>query len=194
MHHRLSSISFLQKEVTRCSAFAITAVMTKCDQLAFGWAAEIPSRAALATQDSEAIATLARELSELCPPAAPVLDDSPPLTEPLVEAIQSDRFGKSEYGLARPTPAEIHVLTEALADLLINLIEGFRQMEAWLVDPQCSDSARLYHERDVILLKYLHVVAVYCRDFGRGAADCLEAYARQRARSVGTSRECGNTS
>ena len=161
--------------------------MAEYEQLAFNWAIE--PRVTSSPPELHDIAALLREFEGLCAPASAVSSCSVSVAEPLQEAIEKGHFGRDEHGPIRPSPAETLALTGQLADLLINLIEGFRQVEAWLADPQCSDCARLYHERDAILLKYRRVLARYGRDFGSEAAEQLDAYARHNACSSVTSRD-----
>ena len=161
--------------------------MAEYEQLAFNWA--IDPRVTSPTPERHDIAVLLREFEGLCAPPSTVPNCSLSVAVPLREAIEEGHFGSDEHGPIRPSPADILALTEQLADLLINLIEGFRQVESWVGDPQCSDCARLYHERDAILLKYRRVLTRYGRDFGSEAAEQLDAYARHNACSSVTSRD-----
>ncbi len=48
----------------------------------------------------------------------------------------------------RPRPAEVRAITEHHAEHMISMLEGLRDLERSLRDSQCSDRARLYHEKD----------------------------------------------
>lgn len=100
-----------------------------------------------------------------------------PVPKPLPSAIGRGHFGEDEHGPIRPTAAEVRAITENHAERLINLLEGLAEVNGSLANSQCSDRARLYHEKDRLLSAYQGAVALYAEDFGEHAAKRLEAYA-----------------
>lgn len=103
-----------------------------------------------------------------------------PVLKPLPSAIGKGHFGEDEHGPIRPTPAEVRAITENHAERLINLLEGLSEVEGFLANSQCSDRARLYHEKDRLLSAYQGAMAMYAEDFGEHAANRLDAYARHQ--------------
>ena len=61
------------------------------------------------------------------------------------------------------------------------MLEGMRELERSLRDSQCSDQARLYHEKDKLTGRFQSARAMYEEDFGPEAAARLEAYVRHQA-------------
>ena len=103
-----------------------------------------------------------------------------PVPKPLPSATGRGHFGEDEHGPIRPTAAEVRAITENQAERLIDLLEGLAEVEGFLRNSQCSDRARLYHEKDRLLSAYQSAVAVYAEDFGEHAAQRLDAYARHQ--------------
>jgi hypothetical protein len=101
-----------------------------------------------------------------------------PVPKPLPSAIGRGHFGEDEHGPIRPTPAEVRAITENHAERLINLLEGLARVQGFLANSQCSDRARLYHEKDRLQSGYQSAIALYAEDFGEHAALRLDAYAR----------------
>jgi hypothetical protein len=71
-----------------------------------------------------------------------------PVPKPLAEAVGKGHFGEDEHGPIRPTAAEIRAITEHHAEKLGDLLLGLEETDRSLRDSQCSDRARLYHERE----------------------------------------------
>ena len=103
-----------------------------------------------------------------------------PVPKPLPSAIGRGHFGEDEHGPIRPTPAEVRAITENHAERLINLLERLAEVEGFLRNSQCSDRARLYHEKDRLLSAYQGAIAMYAEDFGEHAANRIDTYARHR--------------
>lgn len=101
-----------------------------------------------------------------------------PVPKPLPAAIGRGHFGEDEHGPIRPSPAEVRAITEAHTDRLVNLLEGLSEVESSLANSQCSDRARLYHEKDRLQGAYRSALAMYAEDFGEVAANRLDAWAR----------------
>ena len=101
-----------------------------------------------------------------------------PVPKPLPAAIGQGHFGEDEHGPIRPSPAEVRAITENHAERLIDLLDGLREMERSLRDSQCSDRARLYHEKDRLQNSYQSAIGLYAEDFGENAANRLDAWAR----------------
>jgi len=105
-----------------------------------------------------------------------------PVPKPLPSAIGRGHFGEDEHGPIRPTAAEVRAITENHAERLINLLEGLAEVQGFLANSQCSDRARLYHEKDRLQSAFQSAIAVYAEDFGQHAAQRLDAYARNQFR------------
>ena len=103
-----------------------------------------------------------------------------PVPKPLPSAIGRGHFGEDEHGPIRPTAAEVRAITEDHAERLIDLLEGLAEVEGFLRNSQCSDRARLYHEKDRLLGAYQGAIAMYAEDFGEHAANRLDAFARHQ--------------
>jgi hypothetical protein len=112
------------------------------------------------------------------PPASRCL----PVPKPLSDAVGQGHFGEDEHGPIRPTPAEIRAITENHAQKLGDLLLGLEEIDRSLGDSQCSDRARLYHEKDRLLSAYQSGIALYQEDFGVDAASRLDGYVRGVAR------------
>lgn len=106
----------------------------------------------------------------------------PPVPKPLPSAIGRGHFGEDGQGPIRPTPAEVRAITENHAERLINLLEGLTEVEGFPANSQCSDRARLYHEKDRLLSAYQGAIAIYAEDFGEHAGKRLDAYVRNQFR------------
>jgi len=106
-----------------------------------------------------------------------------PVPTPLPAAVAAGRFGHDDDGRPiRPGPDEVRAITEQHAEKIINLLDGLSQVEEWLRSPQCSDQARLYRERDQLEARIQSLIKMYADDFGRDAADQLDAYTRRRVK------------
>ena len=105
-----------------------------------------------------------------------------PVPKPLPSAIGCGHFGEDERGPVRPTAAEVRAITENHAERLINLLNGLAEVEGFLRNSQCSDRARLYHEKDRLQSGYQSAIAAYAEDFGEFAANRLDAWARYQHR------------
>ena len=103
-----------------------------------------------------------------------------PVPTPLPAAVAAGHFGREEHGPVRPGADEVRAITEVHAEKLTDLLDGLRQVERDLGAPQCSDRARLYHERDRLRRLFQAGVAAYAESFGRPAAERLEAYVRRQ--------------
>lgn len=101
-----------------------------------------------------------------------------PVPNPLPAAIGRGHFGEDEHGPIRPSRAEVRAITENHGERLINLLDGLREVDRSLSDSQCSDRARLYHEKDRLQSAYQSAIAMYKEDFGEDAANRLNAWAR----------------
>lgn len=101
-----------------------------------------------------------------------------PVPKPLPSAIGRGHFGEDEHGPIRPSRAEVRAITENHGERLINLLDGLREIGRSLRDSQCSDRARLYHEKERLQNAYQSAIASYAEDFGENAAHRLDAWAR----------------
>ena len=107
-----------------------------------------------------------------------------PIADPLPAAVAAGRFGRDEHGPITPGLTQVRTLTENLADTLIELLGGLSEVESWLNSPQCSDQARLYHEKDRLMTQIRGNLARYGEVFGTEAAGQLEAYVQREARRI----------
>jgi hypothetical protein len=87
-------------------------------------------------------------------PASPTCPARLPVPRPMAAAVGRGHFGKDEHGPIRPTLDEVRAITEQHAEKLIDLLCGQNEVDAILRDIQCSDRARLYHEKDKLLSAY----------------------------------------
>jgi hypothetical protein len=169
--------------------------MRKQTQMEFGWTGTGRDGGSV---DAAAPAPEQRSsLSQETLPGIPVVEDaaaaptrvrargSPvvlPVPKPLPQAIGRGHFGEDENGPFRPTAQEVRAITENHTERLIGFLDGLQEVNAHLNNTQCSDRARLYHEKDRLLSAYQGALAMYAEDFGQNAANRLDAWARHQQR------------
>ncbi len=97
-----------------------------------------------------------------------------PVPKPLPQAVAAGHFGHDENGPIRPSPDEVREITEAHAELLIDMVADLAEADRRGVGP--TEVARRVAQ--------LHdAVRKYAEDFGDPAAEQLLAYARRQAAS-----------
>jgi hypothetical protein len=94
-----------------------------------------------------------------------------PVPTPLRAAINAGSFGRDEYGMFRPSAAQIRSLTLRHSETLIGLLGAIAQ------------AGRSGHADEVARLNeaFRSGVAAYAKDFGPTAARQLEAFCRRQA-------------
>jgi hypothetical protein len=123
--------------------------------------------------------------STIPPPRRPAASATLPRPKPLEAAVERGHFGEDEQGPMCPSGEEVKEITERLAERLIDLMNGLREVQAMLRAPVCSDRARLYREKDLLSGQIGNALAMYAEDFGQEAASQLRAYAAHEAGTAG---------
>lgn len=172
--------------------------MPKQTQMEFGWTGTGRDGGPVAA--AAPVPEQRGSLSEETLPGIPVVEDAAPpparvrarnspvvlpVPKPLPQAIGRGHFGEDENGPIRPTAQEVRAITENHTERLIGFLDGLQEVNAHLNNTQCSDRARLYHEKDRLLSAYQGALAMYAEDFGQNAANRLDAWARHQQRKEG---------
>lgn len=168
--------------------------MTKSQQLRFDWGAPEPpapperplTPCAPLEQAMFPKAAYADATASTGPSAAPRHPSQGsarlPVPRPLTAAVGKGNFGEDEHGPIRPSLDEVRAITEQHAEKLIDLLDAQNQVDASLDKSQCSDRARLYHDKDKLMSAYQSGIALYAEDFGQAAANRLDSYVRYQVR------------
>src|SRR5882724_3277408 len=171
--------------------------MPKHVQIEFDWTRTGGDSAPVAAAAPVPEVEIQKPLSQETLPGIPVVADastptttvrarrSPvvlPVPKPLPTAIGRGHFGEDENGPIRPTAQEVRAITENHTERLIGFLDGLQEVNALLNNSQCSDRARLFHEKDRLLSGYQGALAMYAEDFGQNAANRLDAWARHQQR------------
>jgi hypothetical protein len=94
-----------------------------------------------------------------------------PVPRPLPAAIAAGNFGCDENGIVRPSAAEVRTITLQHSEKLIDLLETIEQAKHSCVP---GEAARLQDA-------FQSGLAAYAEDFGKPAAQQLEAFCRRQA-------------
>jgi hypothetical protein len=174
--------------------------MPKQAQMEFGWTRTGGDGGSVVAAAPVPEAEQRSSLSQETLPGIPVVEDAAvpptrvrarsgpvvlPVPKPLPHAIGRGHFGEDENGPIRPTAQEVRAITENHTERLIGFLDGLQEVNAHLNNTQCSDRARLYHEKDRLLSAYQGALAMYAEDFGQNAAKRLDAWARHQQRKEG---------
>jgi hypothetical protein len=91
-----------------------------------------------------------------------------PVPRPLPAAVAAGQFGREDDGKpVRPDPHEVRTITEHHAEKLVDLLDAIAAGPA--------------SGKDTLRAQFAAGIAAYAEDFGRPAADQLEAYVRRQA-------------
>jgi hypothetical protein len=94
-----------------------------------------------------------------------------PVPRPLLAAILAGNFGRDEAGVVRPSAAEVRAITLQHSEKLIDILESIKQARHSCVPNEVN---RLQES-------FRCGVAAYAEDFGKPAAEQLEAFCRRQA-------------
>ena len=148
--------------------------MTKCAQLEFTWAEKdhvLPASATVGHVMGNEASSEARLPATPEEPHGRLLNlaDAPCA----VPSCWPNPTG--ERGPVKPTREEDLAISDRYAQFLGGLLQGLAEVEEFLDNSQCSDRARLYHERSRLIAAYQKTLRRYCEDFGEQAANRLDA-------------------
>ena len=94
-----------------------------------------------------------------------------PVPKPLPAAVKAGHFGEDEKGVIYPNAAEVRAITLRHSEKLIDLLEAIEQAAL-----SCVRS-----EADRLREAFRAGIALYAEDFGKLAAEQLEAFVRRQA-------------
>jgi hypothetical protein len=94
-----------------------------------------------------------------------------PVPRPLRAAILAGNFGRDEQGVVRPSAAEVRAITLQHSERLIDILESIEQARQSCVPNEVN---RLQES-------FRRGITAYAEDFGKPAAEQLEAFCRRQA-------------
>jgi hypothetical protein len=114
------------------------------------------------------------------PPPTREDDPAPPVAVPLTRAVERAVFGEDEFGPVEPSPEEVSEITQVHAEKLIELRQSLDEVNRALGRARENERPALIQKKDRALCAYQQSLGLYEEDFGRQAAERLDAWVREQ--------------